>query len=554
MRFEWAPLARGPSFSPTPSPKYDTLGHMNATPSRAPIAPNIASFEKLRTEGYVYVDKTDLLYSILHSKEGQSFFISRPRRFGKSLMLSTLHAIFEGKRELFEGLKIASTDYDWPVYPVLHLDMSGITGRTPEQIRASLNNLAHSCARAFSFSIPIEENPAETFRHFWKQIAAQNTPIVVLVDEYDNPMQGFLRNPDMLEEVRQLMHNFYSCFKQYSANIRFLLMTGVSKFAKLSIFSGLNNLTDLTMRGEYASLLGYTHEELKTHFAEHLAAFAKHNGYSPEKAFDELLAWYDNYRFSPYRDIPVLNPVSVGSALITGELENYWIATGKSSLIHERILQEEMIPPDLEGTLIEKEDLDVCDAVTMPIYALLYQAGYLTIKGVDETKAIILGVPNTEVRTALAREYFNATLPTAKMRIRNARWNMSRLLAEGNLTEALECFRSAIAEFPYEWLMHDEGAVKIAFLMFFYPMRNAVLHPERQIANGRIDAILETPTGIYIFEFKYNRSAQEAFDQILQFGYHRPYLHKGKPVYGIGLNFNPANGLRGIDEPVVQTL
>ncbi len=548
------------------------------------------SFENVIRDGNLYVDKTDLLASLASVNHCQ-FFISRPRRFGKSLMLSTLKCMFQGRKELFEGLKILNTDYDWKTYPVLHMDMATVTAGSIEAMARNLVGMVKQFASQLDLTIVDDSDPAAIFENLWKAISEKNLQVVVLVDEYDMPLQGYLKEPENLERVRKLMHDFYVRFKSYSGNIRFLMLTGVSKFAKLSIFSGLNNLTDLTMSADYAGLLGYTHDELKEYFAEHIAAFAGNEGVTSDDIFAQLLEWYDNYRFSPKSQIRVLNPVSVGSALANKDFDFYWNSTGAPSLVMEALKNTDKWPSDLECVEVSKIDLDVCDPLTLPATPLLYQSGYLTIKDSD-SEYLTLGIPNKEVRNALVRGHIAHLVNqnnASKFNVQSIK--AKRALQAGKLEDAIALFRSAVAGLPYEWLIKDEGAVKIAFLDFFQAMDGAYVTAEREIANGRIDAIVETKDNVYIFEFKYNRSAQEAFDQIIEKGYHLPYMNKPigaagllryarndvsrttqtnhssqrhceersdeailKTVYGIGINFNPANGSRGIDEAVYSVI
>ncbi len=502
---------------------------------------------------YVYVDKTDLLAKLASTYKGQ-FFISRPRRFGKSLMLSTLKCMFEGRKELFEGLKITKTDYDWKTCPVLHLDMASATAGSIEAMAYNLVGMVTHLASQLGLSIEGKSDPAAAFENLWKAIKDRNLQVVVLVDEYDMPLQGCLNDPESFERVRKVMHDFYVRLKSYSGNIRFLMLTGVTKLAKLSIFSGLNNLTDLTMSADYAGLLGYTHDELREFFAEHIAAFAESEKTTPDAIYAQLLEWYDNYRFSPGSETLVLNPVSVGSALSNRDFDSYWNATGAPTLVIEALRNADKWPVDLDNVKVMKSRLDVCDAMTMPATPLLYQGGYLTIRNADGD-LLTLGIPNKEVRAAIVTGHVSALIGENKASDFTVASALAiRALRRGELAEAIKLFRSAVAALPYEWLIKDEGAVKIAFLDFFQAMDGTTVAAERETANGRIDAIVETKDAVYIFEFKYNRSVQEAFDQILEKGYHLPYKAKGKPVYGIGLNFNPANGTRGIDEAVVKEL
>ncbi len=511
-------------------------------------------FEHVIKGGNVYVDKTDLLAKLAKRNYGQ-YFISRPRRFGKSLMLSTLQCMFEGRRELFKDLKISEADYDWKTYPVLHLDMANATGISVDAVKNGLNALALSAARSLGIVVEKDDDPSQTFRAMWEVVAERGLQVVVLVDEYDMPLQGFLKDSEMLEAVRKLMHDFYVRLKSYTKNIRFMMMTGVSKFAKLSVFSGLNNPVDLTMSADYAGLLGYTHDELKKFFAEHIEAFAEKKGVTPDKIFERMLDWYDNYRFSPQSDIKVLNPVSVGSALSERVFRGYWNSTGAPSLVLEALQKADKWPSDLDRVKVPEEQLDVCDAETMPVVPLLYQGGYLTIKDVGDNNILHLGIPNDEVRSAITMGHINALIGANKgSDFRVASIEASTALEKGNLDEAINLFRAAVAGLPYEWLVKDEGASKVMFLNFFNVTHGTKLNAERETANGRIDAIVETKDNVYIFEFKYNETAQKAFDQILQKGYHTPYLAKGKSVYGIGLNFTPEKDHRGIDEAVVKEL
>ncbi len=537
-----------------------------------PITTSCFTFEDIINNGNVYVDKTDILYKLATINNGQ-FFISRPRRFGKSLMLSTLKCIFEGRKELFEGLKITKTNYDWKPYPVLHLDMANAKAENVEGIAIGLNGIALSLARQLGISISKENSPALTFENLWKEIRERNLQVVVLIDEYDMPLQGFLNDLPSLEKVRQLMHDFYVRLKSYSGNIRFMMMTGVSKFAKLSVFSGLNNPVDLTMSRDYAGLLGYMHDELKEYFAEHIQAFADEEGVSPDAIFDKLLEWYDNYRFSPQSNVKVLNPVSVGAALSEQKFKSYWTSTGRATIVIERLKKTGQIPSDLDTLTAFENELDVCDAITMPVKSLLYQGGYLTIKGVSEFSELYLGVPNREVREALVYDYLASEIEDAVTPVRSAQLHAAKYLRDGNLDKAIEMFRVAIAKLPTEWVdKGKEGAVKTAFSLFFYAMKDAHLSYEEQSLNGRADAVVETKDSVYIFEFKYNRSAQEAFNQIIEKGYHLPYMNRpkgsddcGQPhssqfnsqfkkVYGIGLNFDPTKGERKIDEAAVEII
>ena len=352
-----------------------------------PIATDNYDFERLITDGYAYVDKTDMLWKLANGKNGTLFFISRPRRFGKSLMLSTFKYLFQGKRKLFKGLKIEKKKWDWSkTYPVIDLNMSDYD-QTPgrEAFREALCDDLES--RLDASGIPYKKGASAPvlFKTLIKGLAAANEgdqKVVVLIDEYDHPLGGLLDDRKALRTMRREMHGFYSTLK--------------------------NNVGVIRFRPEYAALLGYTVKEIETVLSPQLKAFARKRRISPEEAIDQLCAWYDSYRFSPYSNVRVLNPVAVGNALMTGNLMNYWSKTGMPTLILERLQASNMKPDAIDDVYVKVEDLDVCDAEELPWKPLLYQSGYLTIKKVhwsDEdgrhVEGLTLGMPNREVRESL---------------------------------------------------------------------------------------------------------------------------------------------------------
>ena len=360
-----------------------------------------------------YVDKTDLLYALCNDAD-QQLFISRPRRFGKSLMLSTLKAMFEGRKELFKGLKIYDMPWEcWDTpHPVYSLTMASANGDTYEEVKEQLDVLVDDLFGVAGIPPPKRGNVPGRFENFLKA-AAEKSPtgkIVLLVDEYDEPVAGFLDDLETLKRVRKLLHDFYEKLKTNSGTIRFLMMTGVTKLAKLSVFSGLNHLTDLTMDKRFATLLGFTPQELDGTLHENVEDFGKANGIDFASAKEKLLSWYDGYRFSPESEAKVCNPVSLGKALKTGELLNYWESTGQTTMIVNRLKAADEMPADMNAMAATRTQLDVCQAETMPLPALMYQGGYLTLKEVIDANTFRLGIPNNEIANSLAEGYVSTLL------------------------------------------------------------------------------------------------------------------------------------------------
>ena len=540
------------------------------------IATDIYSFENLRKDGFVYVDKTDLLWRLASLKEGRQFFISRPRRFGKSLMLSTLKCIFEGRKELFKGLKIEKLDYDWKKYPVVMLDMTEASGETPDELKDSLFDVVEGLVKGFGLSdVSRPLTPGGYFNNFLKALAAKaekarigeeggkksdareiGRGIVVLVDEYDVPLQGFFGNRAALVRARKIMHDFYVKLKRNEGNVRFLMLTGVTKLTKVSVFSGLNHLTDLTMKkAEYATLLGYTPREIAEFFPKRLDALAKSLGTDRAGAKKGLLNWYDSYRFSHRSKARVCNPISIGQALANGALESYWVGTAMATLVMERIAAAGKTPADFEGCTATVEELDLCDALTLPAKSLMYQSGYLTIKGLSKTEVdgvgnprLILGTPNHEVKGAVRDGWFDSILNVPATEFDALVDIAKRQVAAGDLCGLVgESLYRIYAKIPPEWRIKGEADVKRHFRLFM-EMLGAKVAAEEGSAFGYADAIVETKKFVWVFEFKFNKSAKAAVAQIRTKGYADAYKGDKRPVTLVGVNFRTAK--RNIDEPL----
>ena len=525
----------------------------------------VCDFETLVTsQKGKYVDKTDLLYELCNDAD-QQLFISRPRRFGKSLMLSTLKAMFEGRRDLFKGLAIDKLPWEgWKQpTPVYSFTMGDVTGENYEEVKEQLGELVEDLFQQAGIPVPEKGTVPGKFKKFILA-AARQSPIrkmVILIDEYDEPVAAFLDDIKTLKRVRNLLHDFYEKLKFSSESIRFLLMTGVTKLTKLSVFSGLNHLTDISSFAEYATLLGYSPKELDGPLRENVEAFGEKSGMDFAAAKAAILSWYDGYRFSPRNENRVCNPVSLGRAFKDGELKGYWETTGRATLVINRIAKAGKMPGDLENVPADAMTLDVCDAETLPMEALLYQGGYLTIKNVippprepdgqiTQSESYVLAPPNLEVRDALKRGYlsqvmgmregsFNPLVDRAKRQIASGDW-------KGYLYESLFGLYASI---PVDWHIKDEAEAK-RYFQLFTSMTGANPQPEVASIFGYADAVIETPANVFVFEFKYRKSAKAAIRQIRERGYADKWIGGKRPVTLIGINFNPKK--RNIDMPIVE--
>ena len=365
-----------------------------------PIATDIYTFSNLIGGGYLYVDKTGILADLVSGRRGKQFFFSRPRRFGKSLTVTTLQALFEGRRDLFRGLAIDRSDYDWKAYPVIRLDMSLTPAETAEDFNLKANEQIRMNRDRLGLTFDLDASADVSFSRLVERAAASSDSglAVLLVDEYDKPLLGHLGRPTV-EAFRTALKSFYSVIKGMEAVLRFTFITGVSKFSKVSIFSDLNNLTDLTMDARAATLAGYTHEEVRANFADYLAALGEANGLTPEGAFDRVVQMYDGYRFHHAAE-PVFNPVSLGRCFADGEFRQYWYETGTPTFLVNMLKEH---PIDISSVEVTEEELGTYEPSNPSLVPLLYQTGYLTIKKFDqvgETRLYTLGFPNMEVEKA----------------------------------------------------------------------------------------------------------------------------------------------------------
>ena len=504
------------------------------------IAENANDFESIRTMdrgNCIYVDKTDYFHRLVTTPGRNLFFIARPRRFGKSLMITTFKYIFEGRRELFKGLKIDKTDYDWKVHPVIHIDFSLCACVTHAAFMSEMPDVVKTAIDKSGYVYDEKKAPSANFLNAIEWHFAQGNPCVVLIDEYDDPVAKALANPEEAEAVRDELARFYGKIKGKTNMIRFMMITGVSKFTKMSVFSALSNLTDISPLPEYAEMLGYTEEELDEYFGEHMSAHAKIMGLPDGQYRAELKRWYNGYRFSPDRAVTVYNPVSVGLTLANprAEFRGTWTATGRPSMLMNFIKREGLLAIDYEnGVTARENDFDVSDIRNLRALAMLYQTGYLTIKDYADGR-YLLGIPDEEVRRDLL------LLVSAQSAERDETWvgrTVDHLLdcEFDDFFYGLECL---FAHLPYgerERRAHEmnfERNLKILFWAFGLE----TICEDRQ-TGGRADIVVKYRKAIYVFELKRDGTADEALQQIHEKGYAKPYLADGRPVYLIGLAFD----------------
>ena len=503
------------------------------------IATDIYSFRKLRELGFTYVDKTAMLLPLVDLSIGSQFFIARPRRFGKSLLVSTLHCLFEGRRELFKGLAI-EPKWDWSkAWTVLHLDMGSCQSETIEGLKGKMRIMLQAEAERLGVALR-DADPSNAFRLLIDDLAAKSPSadgqIVLLIDEYDKPLLGHLSKPDVTQ-FRDLLKEFYSVIKTLEEKLRFTFLTGVSKFSKVSIFSDLNNLKDRTMTASEATLLGYTHDELKRCFPGALQGIADANGLTPEGAFDKVITWYNGYRFHPSAE-KVINPVSFGLCAEAGDFQNYWSTTAMTTFLTDALRKA---PLDFSTIDIDQAALEAYEPENPQLVTLLYQTGYLTIKGVrqiGEKRKFRLTFPNYEVTDSFLSSLAPIYAGLGQTESTNYQFAAQEALLDGDANRLVKVLKSFFANIPYSLTDRQNEQMWQTIVYVVLKAIGAAVHAEVLTNEGRIDMTCETPTGIWLIEFKLDRPAEEALAQIDARNYAEKYDFSGKTVRKLGISFS----------------
>ena len=513
------------------------------------VATDIYTFSELRRNGFTYVDKTGILYAMACEESGKQFFIARPRRFGKSLAVSTLKSLFEGRRDLFGGLAIEPL-WDWSrKWPVLHLDMGSMQARSVDEFRELLVEHLADRARELGCGGISGSSPSILFKRLIEALAAQSPDgrMALLVDEYDKPLLGHLMKPDVAE-FRDELKAFYSVIKTLESKQRFTFITGVSKFSKVSIFSDLNNLKDWTMHPGMATLFGYTHEEVLKCFPGRIHALAEANGLDDRGAFDEVVKWYDGYKFHPAAK-PVINPVSLGCCFDMGEFSDYWSKTAVPTFLID-ILKKH--PLNFASIDIADNRLDAYEPDKPDITTLLYQTGYLTIKGVRSfvaTRKYDLGFPNLEVESSFVSRLAPAYAGLEQARAESAQLAAAEALYAHDVPKFLKALKAFFANIPYD--LTDRQNEQMWQTVVYVVLRSIGVNVNGEVRthDGRIDMVVDIPGEIYIIEFKLDRPAAEAMEQIKGKEYAGKYALSKKRVTLIGISFS--SGKRTIVEELV---
>jgi len=509
----------------------------------------VQSFAKLREEGYTYVDKTAFIDKLVRS--GNCFFLSRPRRFGKSLLLSTIEAFYQGRRDLFEGLAISRTEHSWLPHPVFHLALNANKCQSQHDLEEMLGSFIYNLETLYGRNEPSDSVALRFGALIRSAYLKTGRKVVILIDEYDKPLQDTADNATLQDALRQVLKGFYSNLKNYDRYIEFTMLTGVTKFGKLSIFSDLNNLNDISLRHDYSTICGMTADEIAIYYGNGVRQLADKNNISVDKAYAALKRNYDGYHFAP--DAPdIYNPYSLLNALDAGEIGSYWFATGTPSFLVEMIKRDNMPLKDFNSYETDIFTLDSVPADLRNPIPVLYQSGYLTIKAYDsEFRTVTLGYPNREVEQGFLDILFSYYTPEKSSGF--AIKSFVNDIRSGNVDAFMTRLQALFSSYKYSQV--DLGHLELHYRNVIYLVMKLMgfyTEAEMQTAAGRIDLMVKTADYLYLFEFKLNRDAREAMAQINSRDYLLPFRADGRTIIKIGASFDDT--IRSIATPwLVET-
>ena len=515
----------------------------------------IQDFEKLRTNDCVYVDKTDLIYNLSRK---YYVFLSRPRRFGKSLLSSTLKYYFQGRKDLFQGLAIEQLEKEWVQYPVLHFDLSTAKNRDLAGIRSELDSQLHPYEVQWGIKADMGKDAGQRLAVLIRKLHEQTgIKTVVIIDEYDAPMLDVLHDNERIAEVRKIMQEFYAPLKACDADLRFVFITGITKFSQLSIFSVINNLTNVSMQPEYSAICGITENELHTVFEEDIAMLAEEYECSPEDMRRRLKEQYDGYHFSG-KSADIYNPFSVLKAFAQKEIKDYWFESGTPTFLIQQMKRFNTAITSLDNIEASASIFDRPSETMSDAISLLYQSGYLTIKSYDRDFGTYqLGIPNKEVRVGLSENLLPSYTNHTDFENASLIQKFCRALLREDLEDALVTLRAYLAGIPYpeggKEILEDMEKCEYYYETIFYlifSFMNRHIQTQVKTCRGRADMVMYTAKAIYVFELKMNKPAQEALDQIDEKGYMVPFTADGRKLVKCGISFSTKT--RTIEEWMIK--
>ena len=500
----------------------------------------IQSFEEIRKDGYLYVDKTDIIWHL--ANRGKKYnYLSRPRRFGKSVLVDTLEAYFLGKKELFEGLKIMSLETEWVKRPVIRLDMSQ-AGAEPESLKGYLNYTFQEYESLYGIearnNFPLATRLIEIIKTAYNKTGQQ---VVILIDEYDSPLQHSWKTPQH-EACRDIYREVFSVLKAQDKYEKFVFITGITKFTQISLFSVLNNLSNISFNPEYAALCGITKEELLRDFTPEVKRLAAKNEWTFDEAIAQLTTFYDGYHFSHENMVDIFNPFSLVNALSDSSLKNYWASSGATSLLPKFVDDIEIRLKDFEKCPMDSDTLETSDVTGGGAELFLYQSGYLTIKGYV-AGIYLLGIPNNEVRKALYKIVLPALTLKSNAQVISTQNMLLYSLKMGDLSEAMKCLKALIADVPYSNKKLASMDMEERYRLILSTIFNAIgcrVEVEKMIATGRIDMVVETSTFIYVLELKLsnNGGVDAAAEQIKAKQYAEPFKADKRKIIALAVELD----------------
>lgn len=502
----------------------------------------IQTFERIRKENKLYIDKTEYIYRMTHSG-GCYFFLSRPRRFGKSLLVSTFESYFSGKKELFEGLAIEKLEQEWMEYPVLHFDMSGGKHMEKEQLEDYLSNRLEAEERKWGITHTKRGANDRLTELITTAYEISGKQVVVLIDEYDAPMLDVAHDKETLDVLRNVMRNFFSPLKMCEPMLRFVFLTGITKFSQVSIFSELNNIKNISLDDEYAGVCGITKEELLTQMSEDIDMLAEAQGMTREETIAKLKENYDGYHFSPASP-DVFNPYSLLNCFDDKNFGAYWFSSGTPTYLINMLRKFKVLPAKIGRSLARSSAFDAPTENLKTITPLLYQSGYITIKGYDKMSQLFtLDLPNKEIKVGLFESllpYYLEGMYAEEGDVAIAQ--MSVLIRQGDMDGALCLFQEFLGTVPYCNNTNYEGHYQQVLFIIFTLLTHFVVDVEVHTPNGRVDVVMETEDTLYLIELKLNKSAQSAMQQINLKQYGQRFARCGKPIVKVGVNFDAKKG------------